>query len=189
MIGKIIGTIIEVNENIGLIQTGSGICFELFLTPLYISQHNLNTKVEVYSYLQVRDDAFVLFGFSDKNEKSFFKLLLTVPGVGPKTAFSIISNSKIDELLDATKNNKLEFFTKIPGLGKKTSLKIMLELSQKIKSEFVIENFSLSDDDNTAIKALVSLGYPTSEAKSSISKLPKNLTLEEKIKAALKNKS
>lgn len=189
MIGKIIGTIIEVNNNVGLVQTASGICFELFLTPALITQSKLNTQVELYSYLQVRDDAFILFGFQNKDEKDFFKLLLSVPGVGPKTAFNIISYTKIEEILDATKNNKVEYFTKIPGLGKKTALKIILELSQKIKSEFIFENHYLTDDDKTAIKALVSLGYPVSEAKKSISALPKNLSLEDKIKLALKNKS
>lgn len=189
MIGKITGNLIEVDNNIGLLQTASGICFELYLTPLLISQYKPNSKIEIYTYLQVRDDAFVLFGFESKSEKNFFKLLLSVPGVGPKTAFSIISHSKIDEILDATKNNKLDYFTKIPGLGKKTALKIILELSQKIKSEFSFDNHYLTDDDKTAIKALISLGYPANEAKTTISQLPKNLSLENKIKEALKNKS
>jgi len=186
MIGKIIGKIVEINDNVGLIQTGSGICFEIYLTPQLISQNKLNSSIEIYSYLQVRDDAFVLFGFESKKEKDFFKLLLTVPGVGPKTAYNIISLSNVNDIIDATKKNDLDYFTKIPGLGKKTGLKIILELSQKLKTEFKFQDTVLSDEDKIVIDALVSLGYRSQEAKKLISNLPKNLSVEERIKKALK---
>jgi len=185
MIGKVIGIIIEINKNVGLIQTDSGICFEMFLTPRLMSYNKLNSPVEIYSYLQVRDDAFVLFGFENKNEKDFFKLLLTVPGVGPKTAYNIISLSNVDEIIDATRKNDLNYFTKIPGLGKKTGLKIILELSQKLKTEFKFQDTVLSEDDKTVVDALVSLGYKVQEAKTLISGLPKNLSVEQRIKKAL----
>ena len=80
----------------------------------------------------------------------------------------------------------MDYFTKIPGLGKKTGLKIILELSQKLKTEFKFQDTALSEDDKTVVDALVSLGYKNQEARKLISNLPKGLSVEERIKKALK---
>lgn len=186
MIGKIKGKLTEIDNNIGLIETQGGISYQVYLPISLISKLNLPASVEIYTYLQVREDALILFGFPTKKESDFFKMLLSVPGVGPKTAFSIISSSNIDQLIEAVKENNPEFLSDIPGLGKKTAMKIILELSQKLKSEFELEKMYLSEEDKMVIEALVSLGYKTYPAKKVLSKLPKNLPLEEKIKKALK---
>lgn len=186
MIGKIKGQLVELENNIGLIETVSGLFYHINLTPAIINQHKVNRNVEIYTYLQVREDALVLFGFESKKEYDFFKLLLGVPGVGPKTAFSVISFSKIDELIEAVKENNSDYFSRIPGLGKKTAMKIILELSHKLSSEFQLTKMYLSEEDKTVIDALVSLGFKSSEAKKILSKLDKNLSLEEKIKEGLK---
>lgn len=186
MIGKIKGKLAEIDGNVGLIETTGGVFYNVFLTPQQISDQSGKPEIEVYTYLQVRDDALVLFGFATKRKYDFFTLLLTVSGVGPKTAFSVISHLDENELYEAVRKNQTEVFTKVPGLGKKTALKIILELSSKLKSEFDMSNIVLSDEDKTAIDALVSLGYKSYDAKKIINKLPKSLTVEEKIKEALK---
>ena len=186
MIGKLKGKLTEIDGNIGLIETSGGVFYQAYLTPSLISRVAPKQSIEVYTYLQVREDALVLFGFETKKEFDFFKLLLTVPGIGPKTAYSIISFSKTDELITAVSENNLDYFTRIPGLGKKTSMKIILELSQKLKTEFSLSNMYLSEDDKTVIDALIALGFNHSEAKKRLSQLPKTLSIEEKIKAALK---
>ncbi len=186
MIGKLKGRLIEVDNNIGLIETAGGVFYNVYLTPSLSSTFRPQSIIEIYTYLQVREDALVLFGFETKKEYDFFKILLTVPGIGPKTAFSVISFSKIEDLLTAVKDNNTDYFSRIPGLGKKTAMKIILELSQKIKSEFKIENMYLSEEDKTVIEALVALGFKTYEAKKTLSKLPKNLSIEEKIKEGLR---
>ena len=84
------------------------------------------------------------------------------------------------------KNNDVDVLTRVPGLGRKTAMKIILELSTKLKSEFDIKNMVMSEEDKTVIDALVSLGYKSHEAKKLLSKLPKNLSIEEKIKESLK---
>ena len=112
---------------------------------------------------------------------------MSVSGVGPKTAFSVISFIKVEELIKAVRNNQVDSLTQVPGLGKKTAMKIILELSTKLKSEFDMKNMVLSEEDKTVVDALVSLGYKTYEAKKLLSKLPKSLSVEEKIKEALKN--
>ena len=185
MIGKIKGHLIDLQENAGLIETTSGISYEVFLPAQLLNSTHIGDTLDIYTFLQVRDDAFVLFGFQSKDQQLFFKLLLTVSGVGPKTAFNIISHTVVDELLVAVRENNVDYFTQIPGLGKKTALKIILELSQKIKSEFKFDSVIVSDDDKTVIEALIALGFKAHEAKTLFSKIPKELSIENKIKYAL----
>lgn len=189
MIGKLKGKLTEVEGNTGLIETKGGVFYTLYLTPQLISSHNPESEIEVYTYLQVREDALVLFGFENKSKYDFFKLLLGVQGVGPKTAFSVVSFLRENELYDAVRKNQVDVFTKVPGLGKKTSMKIILELSTKLKSDFDMKNMVVSEEDKTVIDALVSLGYKVHDAKKVLSKLPKDLTVEEKIREALKTTS
>jgi len=185
MIGKLKGKLSEINGNLGLIETASGVSYEVFLTPQLITSHQSLVTIEIYTFLQVRDDALVLFGFQTRRELDFFKLLLTVPGVGPKTAFSVISFLPLDQLVSSVQANDVDAFTRIPGLGKKTAMKIILELSTKLKSDFDMTKMVLSEEDKTVVDALVSLGYKSQDAKKILSKLPKNLSVEEKIKKAL----
>src|SRR3989344_8527180 len=186
MIGKIKGTLVELDGNSGLIETKSGLFYQVNLTPSIISNHKADKNVEIYTYLQVREDALVLFGFEEKKEYDFFKMLLSVPGVGPKTAYSVISFSKVNDLITAVKQNDRDYFTRVPGLGKKTSMKIILELSHRLESEFKLEKMYLSEEEKTVVDALVSLGFKSNEARKILAKLPKNLSLEEKIKEGLK---
>jgi Holliday junction DNA helicase RuvA len=90
-------------------------------------------------------------------------------------------------LISAVQTNDVAYFSKIPGLGKKTAMKIILELSQKLKSEFDMQKMNLSDEDKTVVDALMALGYKSQEAKQALSKISKGLSIEEKIKEALKN--
>lgn len=185
MIGKLKGKLVEVDKNIGLIETSGGVFYKVFLSPYLTSSLKLPVSLEIYTYLQVRDDALVLFGFQTKKEHDFFILLLTVSGVGPKTAFNVISATKVDETITAIKENDVDYFSRIPGLGKKTSMKIILELSQKLKEEFKMEKMYLTSDEQIVVDALVSLGYQAFEAKKILQQVPKNLCIEEKIKHAL----
>jgi len=189
MIGKLKGKLVEVDKNVGLIETSGGVFYQVFLSASLLSSIiNYPSSIEIYTYLQVRDDALVLFGFETKQQHDFFKLLLTVSGVGPKTAFSVISFIRLDQLIQSVKSNDVDAFTQVPGLGRKTAMKIILELSSKLKTDFDMKNMVLSDDDQTVIGALVALGYKTHDAKKILSKLPKNLSVEEKIKEALSKK-
>ncbi len=186
MIGKIKGKLSELDGNVGLIETAGGVSYEVNLTPTLISSHELNKSLELYTYFQVRDDAQVLFGFKTKEELSLFKMLISVSGVGPKISFTVISFSKEGELVKAIKMNDVNFFSKIPGLGKKTAMKIILELSQKLYSEFKMEKMYLTEEDKTVVDALVSLGFKSQEAKKILTKLPKDISIEEKIRQGLR---
>jgi len=185
MIAKLTGTLSEYDERIAVIDTSSGVSYELFITPTAIVNKQLGDILTVYTHLQVRDDAHVLFGFANNEEKSFFHLLLLVSGVGPKTAFSITSHISFSQAVEAVRMNSVKLFSDIPGIGKKTAMKIVLELSQKFKTEFKFEQ-TLSSDDKTVIDALVELGYKKSEAQQLFDKIPKELSIEKKIQTALK---
>lgn len=186
MIGKIKGKLDEISKNVGLIETSGGVYYQITLTSSFIKDHKLAQEVVLFTYLQVREDALVLYGFETKEESDFFTILLTVPGVGPKTAFTVISFAKITELLAAVKNQNVQYFTRIPGLGRKTTMKIMLELSSKLKEQFDLGKLYLSDDDKTVIDALISLGFKSFDAKALLSKIPPTLSVEEKIREGLR---
>jgi len=185
MIAKLTGILSEFDEKKAVIDTSSGVGYELFITPAAISHKQVGDIIIVYTHLQVRDDAHVLFGFANNEEKGFFHLLLTVPGVGPKTAFGIASHISFQQAVDAVRSNAVKVFSEIPGIGKKTAMKIVLELSVKFKTEFKFEQ-TLSSDDKTVIDALVELGYKKSEAQQLFEKLPKELSIEKKIQEALR---
>lgn len=186
MIGKIRGIVAEIDSNIALVDTQGGVSYLIYVTPYFVQQHSIGATVEVYTHLQIRDDAHVLFGFQNKKQRQYFELLLGISGVGPKTAFSIISYSSEDELIKAVRDNDIAYFSRVPGLGKKTAMKIILEISQKLKSEFQMEKMYLSEEDKTVVDALVSLGFRTQEAKNIFTKIPAALSIEEKIREGIK---
>ncbi|MBI2051172.1 Holliday junction branch migration protein RuvA [Candidatus Roizmanbacteria bacterium] len=185
MIGKLAGILVGVDGNIGLIETESGVAYEVTLTPA-LATKKLPSNVQIYTYLQVRENAHVLFGFDTPKQKELFKTLIGVSGVGPKTAFSIISFSKVDELTKAVQENDVDYFRQVPGLGKKTAMKLILELSQKLNTEFELKKMYLSEEDKMVIDTLVALGFKTQDAKNILPKLPKNLSVEERVREGIK---
>lgn len=190
MIGKIKGVLEEIDANAGLIETSSGVYYRVHLTNRFLASIQTPIDIEIYTYHLVREDTQQLFGFENKKEYSLFEYLLAVPGVGPKSAFRIISVAKPDEIINAVTENDRTFFSKIKGLGKKTALKILLELSQKFDSEFIFEpEVPLSSDDQTVVDALVSLGFEKKAAQDMLSEVPSESTVEEKIKLSIKRLS
>lgn len=141
MITYLRGKIDRVEENIIVIETINGVAFELIATSSACAKFNgEKNEVKIETYLQVRDDAFVLFGFENKNEKNMFTKLITVSGVGPKLASTILSGTDPTSLAIAILNSDVNFLSKIKGLGKKTAEKIVLELREKVGRE---EDFEL----------------------------------------------
>jgi len=185
MIAKIKGKLIDIEGNKGFIETASGLTYEVFLVPSIIKNNIIGKNVEVFTQLIVREDSQTLYGFVDKSEINIYKMLLSISGIGPKVAFSVISFSNPESLLTAVKNNDVDFFTRVPGLGKKTALKIVIELSGKLESGFSIEKIYMSEDDKLVLDALVSLGFKADEARKIMTNIPKNIPVEEKIKKGL----
>jgi len=185
MIGKIKGVLTEINEGLSLIETKGGLFYEVHLTPHLLTKYHVGDDVEIYTHLQVKEDKWQLYGFATKEEKRYFYLLTTVSGVGPKIAFAIISFFKNDGLVKAIRENNFSSLAQVPGLGKKTAMKIILELSQKIDKKALLGSVFLSQENQTVVDALKSLGFQEYQIISVVNQLPASFTVEEKIKKAL----
>jgi Holliday junction DNA helicase RuvA len=184
MIGKIKGILSHVEGNKGLIDTISGVSYEVFLTPQCLTR-GVGQEIEVITYLQVREDNLTLFGFEDRVKYRFFTMLLSVDGVGPKSAFTIISHTEPSEMMQAVSQSNVDYFSSVPGVGKKTAQKIVLELSHKIDGEFEFSSLSVSSDDALAFDALTALGFMRKEIQEALSKTDKSLPVEERVKSAI----
>lgn len=185
MIGKITGTLIHKDNQKALIETKLGLALYVFLPKNVLSKIEINNQISIFTYLQVKENELILYGFENLKSYNIFLLLISVNSVGPKTAFNITSHFSAEKILQAIKDNNVDILTLIPGLGKKTALKIILELSQKLKNDFSLDKINLSNDDKLVLEGLSSLGFKTKEIKPILSKIDKNLSLEDKIKKAL----
>lgn len=169
MIGSVKGTLISRKPGNLLIDiNGVGYLVQ-------VSLHNLSllpeegSEVFLYIYTHVRDDAIQLFGFSSESEKNMFVALLGVSGIGPKMALNILSGIPHDELHASIEREDVEMLCRIPGLGKKTAHRLILELREKLPSSTDIKDRLFED----ALSALINLGYKRNVAQQSVEKVYK----------------
>ena len=141
-------------------------------------------KIKLYTHLYVRENILELYGFLTTEELEIFELLISVPGIGPKGALSVLTVVSIETLKRAIANEESTVLTKVSGIGSKMAQKIVLELKNKIGKEFSGEKI---EPDNEVIDALISLGYKLKEAREAIKKIPDNIEgVENRIREALK---
>jgi holliday junction DNA helicase RuvA len=147
----------------------------------------VGAKVQLLTYMVVREDAQLLYGFGSEQEKSTFKQLLKVNGIGAKSALSILSGVSIDDLVHAVSHQDVVMLTRIPGIGKKTAERLLLELKDKFGA---IKDLSNANQTKSAahdiLNALLALGYNDREALAAVKLLDKELTVSDGIKQALK---
>ena len=197
MIGHLKGKIITKNPPEVLIEVG-GIGYEV-LCPMstFYELDNLTEDVLLFTHLSIKEDAHTLFGFITKDEKSVFRELIRVNGVGPKVALAILSNLSVHSLVECISTEDSDLLAKTPGIGKKTALKLIVELKDRlIKIELsgsTAKPSGLNQDSNPnarqAIDALLSLGFKAKEANRMVSKIEdKDLSTEQIIRLALQNK-
>ncbi len=181
MIGYIKGRIIGKNEQ-SLLLENNGIGYKVFTTPQVLTRE-IGEEIELYTHLQVREDALTLYGFANASELSFFELLTTVSGVGPKMALSVLSAGDLELIKGAIVSQDAAVFTKVGGVGKKTAERIIVELKEKISGSVSLQGFGKSDD---LLSALEQLGYSLREIKEALKGIDHSLSTEEKLKQALK---
>lgn len=195
MIYSLTGKVVALDRN-GLAVRCGGIAFFCFSTMNTLKNVALNTETTVYTYLNVREDAMELYGFSTPNELDSFKQLITVSGVGPKAALAILSVLTPDKLALSIASGDAKAITKAQGVGAKIANRIILELKNKFSTELTEEQSELvgavqmtagAEDVGEAIEALVQLGYSRSEAAAALGKLDSTLPVEELIRQALKS--
>lgn len=201
MIGRLTGILAEKRlPNQALIDVG-GVGYEVELPMSSFAQlPSEGESVQLTIHHVVREDASLLYGFSSPKEREAFRLLIRVSGIGPKSAILILSGLSAEELYRVIQTEDLNSLTKVPGVGKKTAERLIVELRDKIKALAPLDitddliaassGTLISDGDaiiTDAIEALVSLGYSQTEAKKRVNKIAKpGLTLEAIIPLALK---
>ncbi len=142
---------------------------------------------ELVTHLYVREDQLTLFGFATQDELDLFELLLTVTGVGPRVALSVLSTARPEEIYRAIESEDVNLLSRVPGIGKKTAGRIIFDLRGKLPERVGSGATPLSSQDQEALEALQSLGYSMAEARSSLAGVVRfeGQTVEERVYAAL----
>jgi Holliday junction DNA helicase RuvA len=164
-----------------------GIGYKVFVAEPTALAAELETILQLHTYLLVRQDALNLFGFADADELAMFELLLGVNGVGPRVALATLGVLSPDALRMAVAAEEPAMIARVPGVGKRTAEKIVLDLRDKIKPASGLQSLVASTDvDSEVIDALISLGYSVVEAQRAVQKLPKEATgVETRLRLAL----
>jgi holliday junction DNA helicase RuvA len=172
----------------GFVLDVGGVGYLLAATPGAVRAAEAGGEVTVETYLHVREDALQLYGFADPAERQLFLHLLTVAGIGPKVALAIVSGSPAAELRRAIVLQDSARFQAIPGVGKKTAERIVLELKEKLGAEEPVPISSAAGTSMhaTARDALVELGYTVSEAEQALAAVDPDLPAEERVRLALR---
>jgi holliday junction DNA helicase RuvA len=189
MIAGVKGLIESIGSNWVIIDVG-GISFQVFVPSSTLS--NLSTvgqTARLHTNLHVREDNLTLFGFGSARDLALFEILITVKGIGPKLGLAMLSAMDAEHLTMAISSGDAAMLTAVPGIGKKTADRIVLELKEKIGGSWVMSQDRESFQGNgDVISALTSLGYSAVESARAVASLPSSsqLELEEKIKLSLK---
>lgn len=197
MFYSLTGIPIEIGENfIALDCCGIAFLCKTSLATIMVVNKLGNKKTTLFTYLSVSENALDIYGFYTKQECDFFKMLITVKGVGPSSAVNILSEFAPERLAVIIASDDLKSLSKAKGVGKKTAQQIILDLKDKLTKKDFSDTYSaiinmnnqngISSSSSEAIEALVALGYDRSDASSAVAKLGENLSTEEYIKKALK---
>jgi holliday junction DNA helicase RuvA len=172
----------------GLVLDVNGVGYRLFATPTAVKKADGAEEVVLETHLHVREDAMQLFGFADADERGLFEQLLAVSGVGPKVALAIVSGYSPAELRRAIVREDDALFQTIPGIGKKTAQRVVLELKEKIAPLAAVDapHLGAGDGHIVARDALVELGYSPAEAEQRLADVDPDLSPAERVREALR---
>ena len=188
MIGRLTGVIAEKAPPQVLIDVG-GVGYEVDVPmSTFYNLPNLGERTTLLTHFVVREDAQVLYGFGSAAERQAFRQLIKVSGVGPRMALSLLSGLSVAELAQAISVQEAGRLTRIPGIGKKTAERLLLELKGKLGAELGVAPVSVkSEAQADVLQALVALGYSDKEAAAALKALPEDVGVSEGIKLALKS--
>ena len=189
MIGRLTGTLAEKNPPQLLIDAnGVGYEVDVPMSSFY-NLPGLGERVTLLTHFVVREDAQLLFGFLTAEERSTFRLLIKISGVGPRTALAILSGLSVAELAQAIAAQEAGRLVKVPGIGKKTAERLLLELKGKLGPDLAVPASVASDAQADIAQALVALGYSDRDAAAALKALPADIGVSDGIKQALKSLS
>ena len=187
MIGKLTGTLGDKNPPQVLVDcNGVGYEVDVPMSTFY-NLPGVGDKITLLTHLVVREDAQLLYGFGTAGEREAFRLLIKISGVGPRTALSVLSGMSVADIAQAVTAQDAGRLVKVPGIGKKTAERLLLELKGKFGADLGAGAAAPGSDAQADIlQALVALGYSDKEAAASLKALPKDVGVSEGIKLALK---
>ncbi len=177
MIAHLRGTLLAKHPNQAIVET-SGVGYDVTITvPTFSDLPAAGEQVALHIHTHVREDALALYGFLRPSEKLLFEKLLTVSGIGPKLAITILSDMPADEMVGAIRGNDIARLTRIPGIGKKTAERMVLELRDKLppagtSAPIAVPTMSAVEED--VLSALVNLGYQRGSAEKALALATKN---------------
>jgi Holliday junction DNA helicase RuvA len=188
MIYTVAGELVKKTSEFAVINVG-GIGLQIAMPESSLQKlPKLKNKVQVFTYLHVRETSLELFGFASEEELGLFEALISVNGVGPKSALNIMSVANYSSIVAAINEGKSELVSKASGIGKKTAQRIVIDLKGKLGVENSARTVSLLESDMDLEETLVSLGYNKADAREVISKIdPKITSFNQRLKEALKN--
>jgi Holliday junction DNA helicase RuvA len=188
MIAHLRGKLLEKHPNQAVVETG-GVGYDVTISiPTFSELTSIGTEVALHIHTHVREDQLALYGFGRPEEKQLFEKLITVSGIGPKLGITILSGMPADDMVRAIRGNDIARLTKIPGIGKKTAERMVLELRDKLPpqgADQVREVPSLSATQEDVLSALVNLGYQRAAAEKALSSVEKNGPFDAMFRAAL----
>lgn len=186
MIGFIEGKAVFKGERYAVLDVG-GIGYKIFISASAQKKFFIGEKNKLWTHLHVREDAIELYGFTHQAELEFFESLISISGIGPRSALGVLSLAPVDTIKRAIASGDTSYLTKVSGVGRKTAGKIVLELKDKMgfgKTSFGSEELR---EDSDILEALLSLGYSQRDAREMIHKIPPGINGREKrLKEALK---
>jgi Holliday junction DNA helicase RuvA len=192
MITHIRGKLVEKNPTFAVIET-NGVGYWLNISLNTYSQLPDNEFVMLYTHLSIKEDAHTLYGFINKTEREIFRLLISVSGVGPSIARTMLSSMTTDEIQQAIASNNVSVIQSVKGIGVKTAQRVLVDLRDKISKTYAIDEVYVSQSNtikNQALSALEVLGFNKKQVEKVVDKIlleDKNLSVEVLIKNALKN--
>jgi Holliday junction DNA helicase RuvA len=187
MIGRIIGTLAEKSPPQILVDVG-GVGYEIDVPmSTFYNLPGIGERVTLLTHFVVREDAQLLYGFLTHEERATFRELVKISGVGPRTALSILSGLSVADLSQAVSRQEAGRLVKVPGIGKKTAERLLLELKGKLGPDLALPAAAAASDAQADIaQALVALGYNERDANAALKALPPGVAVSEGIKLALK---
>ena len=187
MISRLTGRAVAWSAD-GLVLDVHGVGYLLHATPTAVAKAERGGDVPIETHLHVREDALQLYGFADAAERELFEQLLAVNGVGPKVALAIVSGYSPSELRRAIVREDAALFETIPGIGRKTAQRVVLELKEKIAPLGVVPPAGVEEADSHVVarEALVELGYSVTEAEQRLAATDPELPAAERVREALR---
>ena len=188
MIAHLRGKLLAKHPNQAIVETG-GVGYDLTISvPTFSDLPGVGSEVALHVHTHVREDIIALYGFLQSAEKRLFEKLITVSGIGPKLAITILSGMAADDMINAIRGNDIARLTRIPGIGKKTAERMVLELRDKLPVEKhgeVAAAPTLSAVEEDVLSALMNLGYQRAAAEKALASISKNGQFDAMFRQAL----